>query len=80
MSIATGSAAPESTPPLAPYPAPYPEVRGRPTLLDEVKKMEQMLLDASRSSNKSGAFPTRSPTGCTRTACTARSSPANWED
>ncbi|MCI5075354.1 acyl-CoA dehydrogenase family protein [Oricola sp.] len=31
---------------LAPYPAPYPEVQGRPTLLEEAKKLEQMLLDA----------------------------------
>jgi alkylation response protein AidB-like acyl-CoA dehydrogenase len=30
----------------APYPATYPEVQGRLTLLEEAKKMEQMLLDA----------------------------------
>ena len=32
--------------PLAPYPATYPEVQGRPTLLEEAKQMEQMLRDA----------------------------------
>ncbi|RGE17646.1 acyl-CoA dehydrogenase family protein [Leucobacter sp. wl10] len=31
---------------LAPYPAPYPEVHGRPTLLEEARKLEPMLLEA----------------------------------
>jgi len=32
--------------PLAPYPATYPEVKGRPTLLEEVRKLEPMFRDA----------------------------------
>jgi len=32
--------------PLAPYPATYPEVNGRPTLLEEVRKLEPMIREA----------------------------------
>lgn len=43
--------------PLAPYPATYPEVEGRPTLLEEAKKLEPMLRAAEESIEVDRAVP-----------------------
>lgn len=44
MTTVTSRSATEAE--LAPYPAVYPGVQGRPTLLEEARKLEKMLLDA----------------------------------